>query len=437
MKSPIGIRREDKNPWERRVPLIPSHVRELIQSHGLEIWIQPSSLRAFPDADFVQEGARLEEDLSSCSMVFAVKEIPLQFFAADKVYIFFSHTTKGQLYNMPMLKKMVELRCTLIDYEKIVSDEGQRLLFFGKQAGQAGMIDTLWALGQRWLRQGKRTPFSSIEQAYRYTSLVEAKETIKKIGWSIHKDGLDPDLVPLICGFAGYGHVSLGAQDIFDLLPFEDIPPEKLEDFFRSKDYPSNRVYKVVFKEEHMVVPLSDDKEFELQDYYDYPQKYKPIFESYLPFLTILVNCIYWTPQYPRFVTKKYLKHLWETNPSPCLKVIGDISCDVEGSVECTVRETDPGHPVFTYDPLENKTADGFEGRGVIVMAVDNLPAEIPLESSIAFSQALKPLVPAIAKADFSGDFAQCSLPEPVKRAVILYKGDFTPNYEYMKKYIQ
>lgn len=434
--SLIGIRREDKNPWERRVPLIPTHIRELIQSHGVEIWIQPSTIRIFPDADFAREGARLEQDLSPCSIVFAVKEIPLSFFVEEKVYIFFSHTTKGQPFNMPMLKKMIELRCTLIDYEKIVNDEGQRLLFFGKEAGQAGMIDTLWALGQRWLRSGKKTAFSSIEQAYRYMSLVEAKEAIQKVGWRIHNEGLDPDLVPLMCGFAGYGHVSQGAQDVFDLLPFEEIPPEKVADVYQSQNFASNRVYKVVFEEEHMVIPTSAEKTFELQDYYDHPQKYKPIFETYIPYLTVLVNCIYWTADYPRFVTKKFLKQLWEKDAAPRLKVIGDISCDVEGSIECTVQATDPGHPVFVYDPLDDRIAEGLEGRGVVVMAVDNLPAEIPLESSVAFSQALKPLVPAIARADFSGDFADCHLPDPVKRAVILYKGELTHYFEYMKKYL-
>jgi len=417
--------------------LIPTHVGELIQSHGMEIWLQPSPIRAFPDSDFVREGAKLVEDLSPCPLIFAVKEIPLQFFAAGRMYVFFSHTTKGQPLNMPMLKKMVELRCSLIDYEKIVNDDGQRLLFFGKQAGQAGMIDTLWALGQRWHQLGKRTPFSSVEQAYKYQSLVEAKEAIKKIGWRIHQDGLDPELVPLICGFAGYGHVSQGAQDIFGLLPFEDIPPERVENFYQSQEYASNRLYKVVFKEEQMVVPISADQRFELQDYYDYPQKYKSVFETYLPFLTVLVNCIYWTPAYPRFVTKKYLKHLWEKEVSPRLKVIGDISCDIAGSVECTERATDPGQPVYIYDPLEDRIAEGVKGRGVVVMAVDNLPAEISLESSVAFSQAFKPLVPAIAQADFSGDFAQCGLLKPVKRAVILYKGEFTPDYEYMKEYIK
>ena len=182
-----------------------------------------------------------------------------------------------------------------------------------------------------------------------------------------------------------------------------------------------------------MVKPRSSDQKFELQDYYNHPQKYKSVFESYLPYLTALMNCIYWTPRYPRFVTKKFLKKIWKKKDMPRLQVIGDISCDVEGAMECTVHTTDPGNPVFVFDPLTGKATDGFEGRGVVVMAVDNLPCEISLESSIAFSQALKPFVPSIARADFSGDFAHCYLPDSVKRAVILYRGEFTSDYRYMK----
>jgi alpha-aminoadipic semialdehyde synthase len=109
MKALIGIRREDKNLWEKRSPLIPTHVRELVQNYPLEIWVQPSELRIFPDGDFSREGAKVEEDLSACKVVFAIKEIPLNFFKKGQAYAFFSHTTKGQPHNMPMLRKMVEL----------------------------------------------------------------------------------------------------------------------------------------------------------------------------------------------------------------------------------------------------------------------------------------------------------------------------------------
>lgn len=437
MKTRIGIRREDKNPWERRVPLIPSHVRELLQNSALELWMQPSTIRIFPDEEYVREGAKIVEDLSSCSLVFAVKEIPEDFFQPGKTYMFFSHTIKGQPYNMPMLKRMMELQCNLIDYERIVDEEGQRLLFFGTQAGQAGMIDSLWALGQRIHYEKIDNPFFELRPTLQYGSLVEAKEQIQKVGWKIHDEGLDPSLVPLICGFAGYGHVSLGAQQIFDLLPFEEIIPEDLHSFYAGRNYASNRVYKVIFKEEHMVKPIASSRSFQLQDYYDHPEKYQSIFDTYLPYLTVLMNCIYWTPQYPHFVSKHFLRGHWEKEKSPHLKIIGDISCDVEGGVECTLRATDPGHPVYVYDPIEEKAVDGIGGRGVVVMATDNLPAELPMESSIYFSEALAPLIPDIARADFSKSFEDCRLPLPVKKAVILYRGDFTPDHKYMKKFTE
>jgi alpha-aminoadipic semialdehyde synthase len=437
MKIRFGIRREDKNPWERRVPLIPSHVREILEEYPLELWMQPSRIRVFSDQDYVREGAIIEEDISSCPVVFAVKEIPQDFFVTGKTYLFFSHTIKGQPDNMPMLKKMKELECTLIDYERVMDEKGQRLVFFGTQAGQAGMIDTLWSLGQRLKELGMSTPFVQVRLAHQYGSLVDAKESIKRLGWDIHENGLDPALAPLICGFIGYGHVSQGAQEIFDLLPYEEISPLEIESFLSRGQYTSNRVYKTVFKEEHMVKPGSASQEFRLQEYYDHPERYHSNFETYIPHLTILVNCVYWAPQYPHFVTKEYLHQLWKKDQEPRLKVIGDISCDKEGAIECTLRATNPGNPVYVYDPITGKASDGIEGRGVVVMATDNLPAELSLESSLFFSNVLSPYVPAIAMADYSVDFQDCQLPYPIKRAVILYKGKFTPKYEYMRNFLE
>lgn len=436
MTKIIGLRREDKNPWERRVSLIPTHVRELILHESLQVLVQTSPIRIFPDTDYEREGAQVVETLESCPIIFALKEIPLDFFEKEKAYIFFSHTIKGQPSNMPMLQKILDLECTLIDYERIVDENGMRLVFFSTQAGQAGMVDTLWAYGQRLSHLGIKTPFSSIKQAIQYPSLIAAKEEISQVGWAINNKGLDLSEGPLICGFAGYGRVSLGAQEIFDLLPFEEITPDKIEELLKSKSYSSSTVYKVIFKENHMVEPISSDSPFELEDYYNNPQKYRSVFEKYLPYLSILMNCIYWTQQYPRFVTKSFLKQLWTKEDSPKLKVIGDISCDVDGSVECTVRATSPDNPIFVYDPIRGDVKDGYNGRGVVVMAVDNLPAEISLESSVFFSQSLMPLVKGIAEADFSGDFEGSRLPDPIKKATIVFRGKFTPDYEYMRDFL-
>ncbi|MCK4426995.1 MAG: hypothetical protein KAW16_00775, partial [candidate division Zixibacteria bacterium] len=185
MNALIGIRREDKNKWERRVPLTPEHVKELRENHSVEVWLQPSPIRIFSDEEYLKVGAKIAEDLSPCPVVLGVKEIPLHFFLPNKTYVFFSHVIKGQTYNMPMLKRMLELRCQLIDYEKVTDEKGRRLIFFGKHAGLAGMIDTLWALGQRLSWEKIPNPFERIKNAYKYKSLAEAKEEISEVGKKI------------------------------------------------------------------------------------------------------------------------------------------------------------------------------------------------------------------------------------------------------------
>ncbi len=433
----IGIRREDKNEWERRVPLTPTDVKELKEKYSISTQVQPSKIRIFSDSEYIEAGASVQEDLSSCPIIFAVKEIPVEFFEPKKTYVFFSHTIKGQAESMPTLRRVLELGCQLIDYEKVVDEKGRRLIFFGKYAGIVGMINTLWALGKRFQYEGIETPFSDIKKAYQYENLKEAEDEIIKIGKKISTMGLPNLVTPFICGFTGYGNVSQGAQKILDLLPVQEIEPNELD-----KVNKNNKViYKVVFKKKHMVELKTKyqlpNTEFELQDYYDYPENYKGMFEKYIPHLTILMNCIYWESRYPRLLTKKYLAETIHESPSPRLRVIGDISCDVEGAIECTLYTTDSGNPVFTYNPLDGKTTHGVEEEGPVVLAVDNLPCELPRESSTYFSEMLKKFVPDIVNADFTRNFEQCNLSPEIKNAVIVYHGKLTPNYEYLEKFLQ
>jgi alpha-aminoadipic semialdehyde synthase len=435
----IGIRREDKNPWETRVPIIPEHVKCLINDHGIEILVQRSDIRAIREDEFIRAGAKIVEDLSPCSTIFAVKEIPMEFLQKGKTYVFFSHTIKGQPHNMPMLSRIMEMGCQLIDYEKIVDGKGRRLVFFGKYAGLAGMIDTLWALGQRLKREKIPNPFSKVKQAIQYSNLADAEKSLFEIGKKLGSNGLPKSITPLVIGFTGYGHVSQGAQQILGNFPVEEIKPEELKLFFQNPEHVKikNRIFKVVFREEHMVKPVSPENEFGLQDYYKHPEKYKAQFEKYVPYLTVLVNGIYWDGRYPRFVTKNYLKKLYSDKTVPKLKVIGDISCDINGAIECNVKTTDPGKPVFTYNPLTGSVKDGYCGTGPVILSVDNLPAELPMDSSKSFSKALIPFVPEIAKADMSVKFEKCALSEPIKKAVIVYHGKLTPDYQYLAKFIK
>jgi alpha-aminoadipic semialdehyde synthase len=432
----IGIRREDKNRWERRVPLIPEHVKELIENDGMQVYLQPSPLRIFPDQEFIRAGAEIREDLSACPVIFAVKEIPVDFFQSGKTYVFFSHVIKGQKHNMPMLKKMMELKCNLIDYEKVIDEKGRRLIFFGRHAGLAGMIDTLWATGRRLDWEGVPTPLGEVKNAYRYETLAEAKASISEVGERIRKNGLPEPLNPLIFAVTGYGNVSKGAQEILNLLPFQQIEPEEIFSLVKRSDFSRNHIYKAVFKEEHMVEPSAPEDQFDLQDYYDHPQKYRSQFERYLPHLTVLVNCVYWDERYPRLVTKRFLKEVFDEKKDSRLRVIGDISCDVEGSIECTVKETQPDNPIYVYNPVEERVTDGYEGKGVVILAVDNLPCEISREASLDFSRVLKPFVPQIVRADFSVGFDELALPAPIKNGVILHHGELTPDYRYIRGFL-
>jgi len=326
---------------------------------------------------------------------------------------------------------MMELGCNLIDYERIVDENGRRLVFFGRFAGLAGILDTLWAFGQRLSFEGIKNPFNEIKKTHEYSSLKEIKRAITNIGHKIARNGLPPSISPCIIGIAGYGHVSRGVQEILDLLPAKEVSPEETGNIAGS----GKQLYKVVFKEEDMVEPVCADDVFELNDYYNHPEKYRSKFHKYLPYLSILMNCIYWTPKYPRLVTKGDIRRLF-TDKNPRLKVIGDISCDIEGAIEAILHTTDPGIPVFTYDSQRETAIPGFKGNGVVIMAIDNLPCELPRESSESFSKVVKRFVPAFVLADYRVNLDEIELPAEIKRALILHKGKLTPDYKYIEQFV-
>jgi alpha-aminoadipic semialdehyde synthase len=428
----LGIRREDKSKWERRVPITPEHVKELREKFDIKTVVQPSKIRTFTDKEYENSGAMVSESLSPSSVVFAVKEIPVNLFEKGKTYVFFSHTVKGQKHNMPMLKKMMDLGCNLIDYEKIADERGRRLVFFGHYAGLAGMIDSLWVYGQRMKSKGINTPFIDLKQAIHYRDLDEARDSLEKISNRIEKEGLPDSVSPMVVGFAGYGNVSKGAQEIIDVLPIKEISPKEFNNI--NQDYSNKVIYKAVFKEEDMVEPISSDKKFDLQEYYNHPELYRSIFKKYLPDLSILMNCIYWDKRYPRLVTREFMKKNYSNKMK--LQVIGDISVDINGAVEFTEKTTTQDNPVFVYNPIKDEITDGYTGDGVVVLAVDNLPCELPRESSREFGDILLRFIPLIIQVDFSVEFNNLQLPPEIKKAVILHQGKLTPNYQYMDKFL-
>lgn len=436
MPNRIGIRREDKNIWERRVPLVPSDLGLLRSEHSVGFSLQPFPTRAYRDAEYLAVGAQIDENLTDCAVFLGIKEMPLDFFRGDLAYLFFAHVVKGQAYNMPMLRKILDLGCCLIDYEKITDESGRRLVFFGNEAGQAGMIDALWALGLRLTEEGIENPFVWVRKTIEYPRLRTAEDAIEAVGEDILHGGVPEEIHPVVFGLAGYGRVSVGAQDILSNLPVIEISPDELlappPGTFDSRRH----VYKVVFREEDMVEPVDPSHPFKLQDYYDNPDRYHGVFSRYVPHLTVLMNCIYWTAKYPRLVTKKFIRDLYGKG-TPKLKVIGDVSMDIEGAIEVTLKAANSGNPIYVYDIDKDEAVDGHLGRGPVILAVDNLPAELPRESSARFSSTLKKFIPDLAKANFSREFDSLDLPPPLRRGVICHQGKLAPRFEYLADFVK
>jgi len=360
----------------------------------------------------------------------------MDIFEDHKTYIFFSHTIKGQEYNMPLLKRMMEKKINLIEYEKVANENNQRLIFFGRFAGLAGMINSLWSFGLRMQEKGFDTPFLRLKQSHKYHSLDEAKNDIAAVGKEIKENGLDASIQPMVIGITGYGNVARGAMEIADLLPIQEITPEELLNLESSGNTSNKAVYKVIFKEHHISKLKDGSGNFELQDYYQHPEKYENNFEQYIPHLTILMNCMYWDDNYPRIITKAYLKDLYK-NGEPKLKVIGDVTCDPDGSIEATHKGTEIEDPIFVYNPATDTPTMGAKGDGLLIMSVDILPSELPRDASLAFGDALIDYVEDIVTCDYTKNFEDLALAAPIKRAMILHNGAFTPEFEYMKEFLK
>ncbi|XP_065915090.1 alpha-aminoadipic semialdehyde synthase, mitochondrial-like isoform X1 [Dysidea avara] len=225
----IGICREEGSVWERRAPMSPSHVRQLVRE-GFKVLVQPSSRRAYTAMEYRLNGAVIQEDLSEAQAIFGVKIIPPERILPNKRYAFFSHTIKAQPENMIVLDTLVAKKVCFMDYETMVGDKGAVSAAFGRMAGMAGMINILHGLGLRLLSLGYHTPFMHVGCAHNYLSLSTAKAAISNLGRQIQYGLLPDTLGPMIFTFTGAGNVSQGAQEIFQELPHEYISPKDLKD---------------------------------------------------------------------------------------------------------------------------------------------------------------------------------------------------------------
>ncbi|MEM7658683.1 MAG: hypothetical protein AAF399_21345 [Bacteroidota bacterium] len=445
----IGIRREDLDKvGEKRVSLSPKAVQSLLKS-GCQVHLQSAvhpetgeSKRAYSDAEYLSVGAEVTEDLSAASVIFGLKEVKAQHLIPERPYLFFSHTHKGQVKNRPLLRSMVEKGITLMDYELMVNAKRQRVITaFTYFAGYAGMVDSIWAYGKRLQVQGTDHPFAKIPQSIEWEDLNRSKQAIKEVGEFIREHGTPQDLPPLITCFLGNGKTSTGATEIYRFLPVQAITLEELPDIFANGS--RKQVYELVLDVPQMFrlkagsayanESRSDSDLFQL--YLREPDEFESNLDQVLPYLSILMNCIIWSPKFPRLISRTQAKE-WLAAPHP-LQVIGDITCDPEGAIQFS-KETWISDPVFLYDPATDKSAMGFDGEGVAVMAVTNLPCEFSADASQQFSQDLGPYLHGIAGADYAAeDPSAAGLPPEIQASVILWKGKLQPNFTYMEAYLK
>ncbi|CAG01078.1 unnamed protein product, partial [Tetraodon nigroviridis] len=443
-RAVMAIRREDINPWERRAPLAPRHVKELTNAK-IKVLVQPSNRRAIHEKFYERAGAIVQEDISEASLIIGVKRPPEEKVIPRKTYAFFSHTIKAQEANMGLLDDLLKKEVRLIDYEKMVDANGYRIVAFGQWAGVAGMINILHGLGLRFLALGHHTPFMHIGMAHNYRNVSQAIQAVRDCGYEISMGLMPKSIGPVTFCFTGTGNVSKGAQDILNELPVEFVEPLELKDV-SERGAELTKVYATVLSRHHHLVRKSDSI-YDPMEYENHPELYTSHFRtSVAPYTTCLINGIYWEPHTPRLLRRLDAQKLMRppdvppksTEGSPVLPhrllAICDISADTGGSIEFMNECTTIDKPFCMYDADQHIDHDSVEGNGILMCSIDNLPAQLPIEATEYFGDRLFPYIWEMLPSDATRALDEEDFSPQVKDAVITSNGALTPKFEYIEK---
>jgi alpha-aminoadipic semialdehyde synthase len=408
---------------------------EWLVNRGVPVEVERSNTRGFNDKEYKKNGADLVDNIQDATLLIGIKEPLVHDLHAQKIYMVFSHTGKGQKHNMPLLRACLKKKITLIDYEKIVDYYGGRLVFFGRFAGICGIVDSLHYFGRKLRWKGIESPFSLIQPAYKYESVEILKQALLEVSDKIRRQGFARELTPVIIGITGHGNVSRGVQEILDILNPVEIHPRDMQEFIRYQKRQKHKLYKIVFLREEKF-RSKDGSAFYFEEYLRNPKKFESNLDTYLPFLNILIHTSYWDSRFPRLVTKKMINSLSRKEPFR-LQLIGDISCDIKGAVELTYRATSTDKPTFTYIPRTKKYIEGYRSEGITVLAIDNLPAEMPEDASGEFSGLIRDYVYQIAVHGVRDITNHMAIPGEIRKAVVTQDGKLTKEFVYLKKHIR
>lgn len=395
----FGIIKERKNPPDRRVVFAPNELAKLKQLyHEATVEVESSDIRIFSDLQYKSMGITVTDDISNCDVLFGVKEVPVEDLIPNKSYFFFSHTIKKQPYNRKLLQAILEKNIDLYDHETIVDSHNRRLIGFGKYAGMVGVYNGIRAFGIK----------------FELFKLPKAETLAGKEALIMHLKRIT--LPPLKFVITGTGKVGSGAKEILDAIKVKEIAVEN----YLTKNYTQPVYVQLDVLEYNKRI---DGQVIDFNDFVAHPEAYVSDFEKFTKVTDIYFTGHFYASGAPVILTREML------NASDCkIKVVADISCDVNGPIACTLRSSTIAEPIYGYWPSEDKEVDVFHPGAVVVMAVDNLPCEIPKDASEGFGeQFMEYVIPAFFNNDKDGI---------LERAKMTENGKLTPRFSYLQDYV-
>lgn len=396
----IGILKEGKIPPDERVPLSPSQCKE-IKEHfpAINLVVQSSNIRRFKDEEYINQNIEVVDDISDCDVLMGVKEVPIEDLIPNKTYLYFSHTIKKQVYNRNLLIEMINKNIRMVDYEALTDASGVRLIGFGKYAGIVGCYNTFYAYG-------KRTKLFDLKRAYLCADRSEMEQELSKISL--------PSNFKLV--ITGDGRVSSGIVEILNKLNIEQKS---------ATDFLNNNFNTPVFTQLSVLDynKRKDGNAFTKKDFYKKPHEFESNFMPFAQVADMFITGHFWDNKAPFIFSRNDAKQ-----PNFNIKVIGDVSCDIDGPIASTLRPSTIKEPLYGYHPITEKEVafDAFDA--ITVMAVDNLPCELPKDAS----------------EEFGREFIEKVLPHliddkenVIKRATICENGNLASKYEYLKDFVK
>ncbi|MBC7451178.1 MAG: alanine dehydrogenase [Cytophagales bacterium] len=395
----IGIIREGKVPSDRRVPLLPYQCVEVLQQYpNVEIFVQPSDVRCISNREYAEAGIPLRENLSDCDILMGIKEVPIHLLIPDKTYLFFSHTIKLQPHNQKLMQSLVEKRITMIDYEALRDEQDKRVIAFGYYAGIVGAYNT-------FLLYGRKYQLFDLKPAHRCYDIDELKRELKKV-----------QMPPVKMLLTGAGRVGKGTEKILQEMGIQKVSPE---------DYLKNSYKETVYTQ----ITSSDYNQskhgdlWNTEHFHKHPEAYESSFMPYARVTDILIAGAYWDQRAPLLFTRQDLKQ-----DDFRIRLISDITCDINGSIPCTVKPTNIYDPAYDFNPFtEDIEAPFSDPRNITVMAIDNLPCEVPRNASEDFgNQLIKQVLPDVLQQPFGNLIQRCA---------VTFHGKITPAFQYLHAY--